>query len=185
MHKGSMRIIGIFVLAFCLALLGCGKDKEGTEDSAKKSEPVSVTYTSSILDDIELEPHPKIQHPKSEIKPQDIAFTFLIVIEEAIEAFKSEEDAYQCRNFLNNISLLINILENFRKKVNLNFKRIKNSLNQLKAYNLVRQEIASTEKSGLSPKNIHKRIDIVNKQLLEINNLQDIIKTEIIKMKKL
>ena len=159
--------------------------EEDAEFNAKKKEPVSVTYTSSILDDIELEPHPKIQLPKSEIKPQDIALTFLIVIEEAIEAFKSEEDAYQCRNFLNNISLLVNILENFRKKLNINFKKIKNSLNQLKAYNLVRQEIASTEKSALNSKNLDKKIDIVNKQLSEVNNFQDIIKTEIIKMKKI
>jgi len=159
--------------------------EENAEFNAEKKEPVSVTYTSNILDDIELEPHPKMQLPKSEIKPQDIALTFLIVIEEAIETFKSEEDAFQCRNFLNNISLLVNILENFRKKLNLNFKKIKNSLNQLKAYNLIRQEIASTEKSGLNSKNLDKKIDIVNKQLSEINNLQDIIKTEIIKMKKI
>ena len=159
--------------------------EEDAEINAKKKEPVSVTYTSSILDDIELEPHPKIQLPKSEIKPQDIALTFLIVIEEAIEAFKSEEDTYQCRNFLNNISLLVNILENFRKKLNINFKKIKNSLNQLKAYNLVRQEIVSTEKSALNSKNLDKKIDIVNKQLSEVNNFQDIIKTEIIKMKKI
>ncbi len=158
--------------------------EENAETNAKKMDPVSITYTSSILDDIELEPHPKIQLSKSEIKPQDIALTFLIVIEEVIEAFKSEEDAYQCKNFLNNISLLVNILENFRKKFNLNFKKMKNSLNQLKAYNLVRQEIASTEKSGLSPKNLDKKINIINKQLSEINTLQEIIKAEIMKIKK-
>ena len=158
--------------------------EDSADKSVKKRDPVSITYTSSILDDIELESHPKIQLPKSEIKPQDIALTFLIVIEEAIEAFKSEEDAYQCRNYLNNISFLVNILENFRKKLNLNFKKMKNSLNQLKAYNLVRQEIASSEKSGLSAKNLNKKIDIINKQLAEINKFQDIIKVEIKKMKK-
>lgn len=156
--------------------------EEHAEKKVKKSEDISIVYTSSILDDIELEPHPKIQLPKSEIKPQDIAMTFLKFIEEAIEAFKSEEDAYQCTNYIDNISLLVNILENFRKKLRFNFKKIKNSINQLKAYNLIRKEIASTEKSGLSAKNLDKKIDIINKQLIEANNLQDIIKGEIRKM---
>jgi len=159
--------------------------EEPAEINKKKSDIVTVIYASNILDDIELVPHPKIQLPKSEIKPRDIVITFLNFIEDAINAFRSEENAYQCHTYIDNISLLISVLENFKKKINLNFKKIKNSINHLKAFNLVRQEIASTEKSGISSKNLDNKIDIVNKQLSEANKLQGIIKGEIKKMKKL
>ena len=158
--------------------------EEPAEVNKKKSDSVSVIYPSSIVDDIELEPHPKIQIPKSEIKPRDIVIEFLNFIEESIDNFKLEEDPYQCNNYINNIALLVNVLENFRKKLNMNFKKIKNSINQLKTYNLLRQEIASKEKSGINSKILDDKIDIINKQLSESNNLQDIIKDEIKKLKK-
>jgi len=158
--------------------------EELTESIEKKRDIISVIYTSDILDDIELEPHPKIQLPKIEIKSQDIALTFLIFIEEAIIAFKSEEDAYQCSNYINNISLLVTILENFKKKLNMNFKKMKSSIKQLNVYNLIRQEFASNEKSGTKLKTLDNKIDIINKQLSELNTLYDIIKEEIEKMKE-
>ena len=153
--------------------------EEKHDKDAETKEGINIVYTSSILDDIELEPHPKIQLPKSEIKPRDIALTFLTFIEEAIDALKSEEDPFQSSNYIDNISLLISILENFKKKLQIKFKKIKNSINQIKAYNLIRQEIASKEKSGMRAKILDNKIDIINKQLKEINLLKEIIKEEI------
>ena len=158
--------------------------EERTEKDIKKIDNVSIIYTSKIIDDIELEPHPKIHRHKSEIKPRDIVVAFLNFIEEAISDYKSEEDASQCNNYIDNIELLVNVLENFRKKLNLNFRKIKNSINQLKTYILLRQEIASREKSSTNSKILDEKIDIINKQLLESNNLQDIIKDEIKKIEK-
>ncbi|MCP4764167.1 MAG: hypothetical protein GY870_20510, partial [archaeon] len=116
--------------------------EELSEITEKKSDNINIIYTSDILDDIELEPHPRIQLPKSEVKPRDIVIALLTFIEQAIESFKSEEDANQCNNYIDNILLLITVLENFKKKLNLTFKKMKNSINQLKTYNLIRQEIA-------------------------------------------
>ncbi|MFX1257683.1 MAG: hypothetical protein ACFFAN_07490, partial [Promethearchaeota archaeon] len=61
--------------------------------------------------------------------------------------------------------------------------KIQNILNQIRTYNIVRKDLQKKESSESSV--IDKKVEIINKQIENINDLKDLLKDEIERLKNL
>ena len=142
---------------------------------------INIKYTSEILDKIVPEHQVNIQSINE--TQRDEILSNLNIIEENIKNLKKEEDIQSSFEFLDSIEVNLNNLKKFKKILEINVKRMQNMLNQIRSYNIVRKEL---EKSVLYDSGIiDKKIEIINKQIEQINLFLEITQNEIYRIKSL
>ena len=144
---------------------------------------INIKYTSSILDEIDLKPYSQQDPTKLYIKPDDIAMVFLGYINDMVNDLKKEKDSVSFTNGIENIDTLIEILYRFKEKISINYKKIRNSFNQIKAFGIMRADIALSDEEKPSSKTLDKKAEIIKKQLDELNKFQGLINSEVKKAK--
>lgn len=116
---------------------------------------ISIKYASEILDDIALEPLDKFESLKIDLN--DVAVVFLENIDQTIEILKKEENINYGINGIDNIETQIRVLKKFNKDLNLNLNEIQNTLNQ---------------------------ISFANRQTQDLDNLREVVKSELKRARK-
>ena len=116
---------------------------------------ISIVYASEILNDIELEPFDKFESLK--IDWNDVAVVFLENIDQTIEILKQDVDINYGINGIDNIETQIKVLRKFNKDLNLNLNEIQDILNQ---------------------------ISFANKKTQDLDNLHEIVRSELKKIRR-
>ncbi len=142
---------------------------------------INIKYTSEILDKIVPEHQVKIQ--SIDETQRDHILSNLNTIEQNIKNLKKEEDIQNWFEIIDDIEEKLNNLKKFKKLFAIKVKRMQNILNQIRSYNIVRKEL---EKSGLYDSTvIDKKIEIINKQIEQINLFLEVTRNEINRIKSL
>lgn len=143
------------------------------------SKKITIKYTSNILEDISSEPKIKIE--SLDKQQQKLVLNFLMKIEAIITKLKKEENIDKSFLYLDNLEGILNELKKFKKLFELKTKRMQNILNQIRSLIIVRKELENTSSSD--SKIIDKKIEIVNRQIEQINIFLEIIKNDILKVR--
>ena len=151
-----------------------------TEDK-KKDKPVQITYTDDILNELNLEP--KKRKELFSIKPNNVFKAFLENVNHGIDSLKSNQDLYNWSNTVDNFELIVNLIKKLKKNIKINTRKLDISINQIKTYNLIREEIENQKDYNLTLKNDELK-DIIEKQLNELDKLQVIVKKELRSIKE-
>ena len=143
------------------------------------SKKITIKYTSNILEDISSEPKIKIE--SLDKQQQKLVLNLLMKIEAIITNLKKEENIDKSFLYLDNLEGILNELKKFKKLFELKTKRMQNILNQIRSLIIVRKELENTSSSD--SKIIDKKIEIVNRQIEQINIFLEIIKNDILKVR--
>ncbi|MFX1575384.1 MAG: hypothetical protein ACFFB0_21835 [Promethearchaeota archaeon] len=158
------------------------KDSEVINEVSNLSRnKINIKYTSEILDKITSEHQGEIQDIDDTQRNEILSN--LNIIEQNIKNLKNEEDIQNWIEIIDDTENKINNLKKFKKIFSIKVKRMQNILNQIRSYNIVRKEL---EKSPLNDLVIiDKKIEIINKQIEQINLFLEITQNEIIRIKTL
>ncbi|MCK4479506.1 MAG: hypothetical protein KAV01_03170 [Candidatus Lokiarchaeota archaeon] len=142
---------------------------------------VQIKYTSDIVDNVTTESHFKIESIDKE--QQKLVITYLKSMELTIKNLKKEYNIDKCFNYVEDVEIKLEDLKKFKKLFQIKIKRMQNILNQIRVYNIIRKEL---EKKKLSDdKILDKKVEIINKQIEQINNFLEILKEDISNVKTL
>lgn len=142
---------------------------------------VQIKYTSDIVDNVTPESHFKIESIDKE--QQKLVITYLKSMELTIKNLKKEYNIDKCFNYVEDVEIKLEDLKKFKKLFQIKIKRMQNILNQIRAFNIIRKEL---EKKKLSDdKILDKKVEIINKQIEQINNFLEILKEDISNVKTL
>lgn len=142
---------------------------------------VQIKYTSDIVDNVTTESHFKIESIDKE--QQKLVITYLKSMELTIKNLKKEYNIDKCFNYVEDVEIKLEDLKKFKKLFQIKIKRMQNILNQIRVYNILRKEL---EKKKLSDNKIlDKKVEIINKQIEQINNFLEILKEDISNVKTL
>ncbi len=145
------------------------------------SNKVNIKYTSDILD--ELDPESSIKIESIDKQQKELVLSYLMGIELILKNLKKEEKIEQCFNYIEGIEIKLDDLKKYKKLFQIKIKKMQNILNQLRSYAIVRKEL---DKSSLSGSEIiDKKIEIINKQIDQINMFLEILKEDISHIKTL
>lgn len=159
-------------------------DKEATEINAEdksKRKLIDIKYTDDILSELNLEP--KKRKELFEIKPNNLFKAFLENVNQNIDTLKDKQDLYYWSNTVDNFELIVNLIKKLKKNVKINTRKLDMSINQIKTYNLIREEIEKQKDYNLNLKNDELK-EIIDKQLNELDKLQVIVNKEIKSIKE-
>jgi protein-L-isoaspartate(D-aspartate) O-methyltransferase len=141
-----------------------------------KKKPIIIKYTDDILNELNLEP--KKRESLFEIKPNNVFKAFLENVNNTIDSLKNKEDLHYWSNTVENFELVLSLIKKLKKNIKINTRKIGMSINQIKTYNLIRQEIEKQQSYDIDLKNDELK-EIINKQLNELEKLQIIVRKEI------
>jgi len=153
------------------------------EDHSKidQTERIEVKYGSKIFKEVQLQPEPEVK--PVDIKQRDNVISHLEDIEKNIKNLKKEGDIEKCFSCVEDIESNLEILKNYKKTFEIKLKKMQNMLNQIRSYNIVRKELENRELNDSSV--IDKKIEIINKQIAEVNNLHELLRDEIERIRSL
>jgi len=155
-------------------------DQSTIEDTLPSfSKKITIKYISNILEDIS--PKPKVKIESLDKQQQKLVLNFLMKIEAIITNLKKEENINKSFLYLDNLEGILNELKKFKKSFELKTKRMQNILNQIRSLIIVRKELENTSSSD--SKIIDKKIEIINRQIEQINIFLEIIKNDILKVR--
>ena len=146
----------------------------------EKSKPITIKYTDDLLNELNLEP--KEKKDLFEIRPNNVFKVFLENVNHSIDFLKSKQDLHYWSDTVDNFELVINLIKKLKKNVKINTRKLDISINQIKTYNLIREEIEKEKDYNLDLKNNELK-EIIDKQLHELDKLQLIVKKEISSIK--
>ena len=155
-----------------LELLTDFDETEILKESNKSSEAlnkfpnkINIKYTSDILD--EVGPGSDIEIESIDKKQKELVLTYLMSIKLIIKNLKKEENIEKCFNYIESIEIKLEDLKKYKKLFQIKIKRMQNILNQIRSYTIVRKEL--DKKNLLDSEIIDKKIEIINKQIDQIN----------------
>ncbi|MFX0042525.1 MAG: protein-L-isoaspartate O-methyltransferase [Candidatus Hodarchaeota archaeon] len=157
--------------------LEIGEEKSKTY----QSERIEIKYASKIFEEIQLQSDPEVI--PVDIKQRDNVISHLEEIEINLKNLKKEGQIEECFSCVENIESNLEILKNYKKTFEIKLKKMQNILNQIRSYNIVRKDLENREVNDQSA--IDKKIEIINRQISEINNLHEILRDEINRIKAL
>ncbi|MFX0039749.1 MAG: hypothetical protein ACFFCY_01560 [Promethearchaeota archaeon] len=171
-----------------LELLTDFDESELLKESNKKYETVSsrpnkinIKYTSDIVDEVNSDSEISIE--SIDKKQQELVLSYLMSIELIIKNLKKEDNIEKCFNYIDSIETKLEDLKKFKKLFQIKIKRMQNILNQIRSFNIVRKDLS---KRNLSDSEIiDKKIEIINKQIDQINIFLEILKEDINQIKML
>ncbi|TFG01795.1 MAG: hypothetical protein EU542_06355 [Promethearchaeota archaeon] len=147
----------------------------------KALEKINIKYETSVFDEISF--GEKGEEKPVAIKERDEAIEFFKELKNCAKKFKREDDVNSCFENVEEMDAVIESLKNFKKELGLKVKKTQNLINQIRSYNIVRKQL---ESSSISDSEIiEKKAEIINKQMEQVNQLDDIIDSEIKRLKKL
>ncbi|TFF93884.1 MAG: hypothetical protein EU543_02560 [Promethearchaeota archaeon] len=147
----------------------------------KTLEKINIKYETSVFDEISF--GEKGEEKPVAIKERDEAIEFFKQLKKCAIKFKREDDVNSCFENVEEMDAIIESLKNFKKELGLKVKKTQNLINQIRSYNIVRKQL---ESSSISDSEIiEKKAEIINKQMEQVNQLEDIIDSEIERLKKL
>ncbi|MFW9819921.1 MAG: hypothetical protein ACFFE5_09950 [Candidatus Thorarchaeota archaeon] len=147
----------------------------------KTSHKVSIKYTSDILDEVNQESSIKIE--SIDKQQQELVLKYLMSIVLLLKNLKKEENIEKYLNYVESIEIKLEDLKKYKKIFQIKTKRMQNILNHIRSFTIVRKELDNSEISN--PEIIDKKIEIINKQLDQINLLLEILKEDISQIKTL
>lgn len=147
----------------------------------KTLEKINIKYETNVFDEISF--GEKGEEKPVGIKERDEAIEFLKDLDECANKFKREDDVNSCFENVEEMDAVIESLKTFKKDMGLKVKKIQNILNQIRSYNIVRKQFES--RSIDDAEIIDKKAEIINKQIAQVNELEDIINAEIERLKKM
>ncbi len=145
------------------------------------SNRVQIKYTSDIIDEISTDSHIKLESIDKD--QQNLVITYLEEIESIIKNLKKEENIDRCFTNIETIELRLEDLKKYKKLYQIKIKRMQNILNQIRSYNIIRKGLEKEE--GSDPEIIEQKLEILNKQIEEVNLFLEILKENIHKVKTL
>lgn len=142
---------------------------------------INIKYTSNILEELGSESSFKIESIDKE--QQKLVISSLMSIELIIKNLKKEDNIDECFNYVEQIETKLEDLKKYKKLFQIKIKRMQNILNQIRSYNIVRNEL---EKHDFSDSEIiDKKIEIINEQIEQLNYFLEILKDDIHRVKTL
>ena len=147
----------------------------------QSSQKVSIKYTSDILENVSSESDVRIE--SIDKKQQELVLAYLISIELLIKKLKKEENVENCFKYVESIEIKLEDLKKYKKLFQIKIKRMQNIINQIRSYNIVRKELVNKDLSDT--KIIDKKVEIINKQIDQINIFLEILKEDISHVKML
>ncbi len=151
------------------------------EDLTKVSKKINIKYTSDILDEVNSESGIKIE--SIDKQQQEFVLKYLMSIELILKNLKKEENIEMYFNYIESIEIKLEDLKKYKKLFQIKIKRMQNILNRIRSYAIVRKELDRSEISDSEI--IDKKIEIINKQLDQINIFLEILKEDISQIKTL
>ncbi|MFW9929775.1 MAG: hypothetical protein ACFFD1_10320, partial [Candidatus Thorarchaeota archaeon] len=146
----------------------------------EKSKPITIKYTDDLLNELNLEPKEKID--LFEIRPNNVFKAFLENLNHTIDSLKGKRDLRYWSDTVDNFELVVNLIKKLKKNIKINTRKLDISINQIKTYNLIRKEIEKEKDYNLELKN-NELMEIIHKQLHELDKLQLIVRKEISSIK--
>jgi len=141
-------------------------------------EKVRIKYTSNIIDEVNLDSEKESIAIESEQKEEVLQYLNKLTI--LIKSLKKEDSISNCFKCVEDMEEQIENLKLFKKDLSIKVKKMQNIINAIRSYNIVRRQLEneSTESE------LDKKIEIINKQMNEVNNLEDVINSEIKRLSK-
>jgi len=152
---------------------------DGTLNQSSKK--VNIRYTSDILENVSSESDVHIE--SIDKKQQELVLAYLMSIELLIKNLKKEENVDNCFKYVESIETKLEDLKKYKKLFQIKIKRMQNIINQIRSYNIVRKELMNKDLSD--SKIIDKKVEIINKQIDQINIFLEILKEDISHVKML
>ena len=149
----------------------------------KFNEKISIKYGANIFDEIKMKPNIVSQESEIDIKQRDIVVSHLKTIETHIKKLKKEEDIDNCFQCVEDIETQIDGLRDYKRDFDLKIKKIQNFLNQIRTYNIIRKDLEKKEAHDTEA--FDKKIEIINKQISDINDLHNLMIKEIDRLNSL
>jgi len=146
---------------------------DGTLNQSPKK--VNIRYTSDILENVSSESGVQIE--SIDKKQQELVLAYLMSIELLIKKLKKEENVDNCFKYVESIETKLEDLKKYKKLFQIKIKRMQNIINQIRSYNIVRKELMNKDLSD--SKIIDKKVEIINKQIDQINIFLEILKEDI------
>ena len=143
-------------------------------------EDIVINYSADILDEVRLEPFSKSQ--SHEINAENVFLVSLEFIDQMIDALRENDNLSYWTTSIDNIKIILDTLQRIKTNKNDLTEYIIDNIEQIKSYNLIRRDLQKEIQSETTPFN--REIDIIDKQMREVLNLQENIKEEIQKIKK-
>lgn len=157
------------------------ESNKSDEALSKFPNKINIKYTSDILD--EVGPGSNIEIESIDKKQKELVLTYLMSIKLIIKNLKKEENIEKCFNYIESIENKLEDLKKYKKLFQIKIKRMQNILNQIRSYTIVRKEL--DKKNLLDSEIIDKKIEIINKQIDQINLFLEILKEDISQIKTL
>ncbi|MFX0023035.1 MAG: hypothetical protein ACFE9S_11980 [Candidatus Hermodarchaeota archaeon] len=151
------------------------------KDLTKFSHKINIKYTSDILDEVDQESGIKIE--SIDKQQQELVLKYLTSIELILKNLKNEENIEKYFNYIDSIEIKLEDLKKYKKLFQIKIKRMQNILNHIRTFAIVRKELDKNEISDADI--IDKKIEIINKQLDQINIFLEILKEDISQIKTL
>lgn len=156
--------------------------KPKKEDSQiDQPERIEVKYASKIFEEVKLQP--ELELKPVDIKQRDNIISHLEDIEKSVKNLKKEGDIENYFNYIEEIESNLEILMSYKKIFELKLKKMQNMLNRIRSYNIMRKDLENREKDDSTV--IDERIELVNKQIEEVNDFHEILRDEIERIKSL
>jgi protein-L-isoaspartate(D-aspartate) O-methyltransferase len=151
-------------------------DPEKVDEALEK---VRIKYTSNIIDEVNLDSEKESIAIESEEKEE--VLEYLNKLKALIKSLKKEESISNCFKCVEDMEEQLENLKLFKKDLSIKVKKMQNIINAIRSYNIVRRQLEnrSTESE------LDQKIEIINKQMTEVNKLEDVIRSEIKRLSNL
>ena len=168
-------------------------DSSTTEyEESMMDKKVVIKYTSDILDNIAPEKFLKTKLKTNVLDKmiklktennieRDLVLSYFESIADIIQSLKLEENIRKLFSKIDDIEKIIEKLKKYKRNFEITIKKMRNGLNQIRSYVILRKELENNDLTD--PAVLEQKFNIISQQLGEINNLMDLIKGEITRIK--
>jgi len=143
-------------------------------------ENITINYSSDILDEVRLEPFSTDQ--THEINSENVFLISLEFIDQTFDFLRENRNLGHWMTSIDNIKIILDTLQRVRTNKNDVTEYIIENIKQIKSYNLIRRDLQKERKSDTTP--LKREIDVIDRQMRDVLNLQANIKEEIQKIKR-
>lgn len=140
----------------------------------KTLEKIKIKYMENILDEVNLDTEEEEGSIETDLIEE--ALNFLEKLKSIVKGLKKEHEVENCFKYLEEMEDQVEHLKIFKKKeLGLKIKKMQNFMNSIRSFLVIRRQLE--EKSQAT--DLEDKIDIMNKQMSQLNNLEALINSEI------